>query len=93
MGHIAKGYFLQGFEVGLKEFSADADYAQLTNKHYTKAIDGLDLYYKNPQNREIRIQVALYIVLHKIKGSSIETITKLTELARKNPTNIPKIRK
>ncbi len=93
MGHIAKGYFVQGFEFGLKEFSADKDYRSLTDWHYSKAIDGLDIFYKNHSNREIRIHVALYIVLHKIKGPSIEKITKLTELARKNPTKIPKIRK
>ena len=93
MGHIAKGYFLQGFETGISASSSDSEYTGLTNEHFSKAMDGLDLFYKDAPNRGIRIHVAIYIVLKKINGASIETITKLTELARNNPTNIPEIRK
>ncbi len=93
MGHIAKGYFLIGFKVGIKEASNNPDYAGMEKTHHINIIDGLDLFYKAHQNRDIRFHVAFYIVLKEINKAPIETITKLTELARANPTKIPEIRK
>jgi hypothetical protein len=92
MGHIAKGYFLEGFEVGVNRTSNNSVYSSLKKENYIKTIDGLDLFYKDSQNKSVRIHVAIYIVLRKIQGRSIETIKKLIELARQSPTRIPKIR-
>lgn len=93
MGHIAKGYFLIGFKVGVKEASNNPDYDGMEKTHNINIMDGLDLFYKAHQNRDIRFHVAVYIVLKEINKASIDTITKLTGLARANPTKIPEIRK
>jgi hypothetical protein len=88
LGHIAKVYFLQGLEVGIKDISNNPNYADFKEEHYKKSINELDLFYKDPQNKEIRVHVAVFIVLQKLRGASIKTIIKLTEQARQNPTKI-----
>jgi hypothetical protein len=89
MGHIAKEYFLVGFKVGAKDASKNSTYHDLDEKDFLNTIDGLDLFYKDHQNREVRFHVAVYIVLKKIHGGSIDTIEKLTQKARQNPFRIP----
>lgn len=88
LGHIAKGYFLQGLKVGIKDVSHNPEYADFKEEHFRKSINELDLFYKDPQNSEIRVHVALFIVLKKLHGASIKTIIKLTEQARLKPTKI-----
>ena len=92
MGHIAKDYSLEGFSIGVREAANNKKYKRLEKKSFAKIIDGLDLFYKNPQNIEVRFHVAVFIVLHKIKGASIKKVKQLSELARQNPTIIPKTR-
>lgn len=86
LGHIAKGYFLRGLEVGINDVSHNPDYTGFKEEHYKKSVNELDLFYKDPQNREIRVHVAVFIVLQKLKGASIKKIEKLTERARQKPT-------
>lgn len=90
MGHIAKGYFLEGFNVGVEEASNNKDYKGLYKRNYMKIVDAMDLFYRGIENRGIHVPVAIYIVLQKIQGRSIETIKKLTKRALKYPTRIPR---
>lgn len=88
LGPIAKNYFLKGLRVGIDDISHNPDYADFKEEHYKKSINELDLFYKDPQNREIRVHVAFFIVLQKLRGASIETVKKLIERARQNPAKI-----